>query len=298
MSFIPKGIIPPIITPTTEDGKVNFEVLEQLTNHLINEGVHGVFPFGTTGEFYAFDNYTYKKVLETVKRVVNGRVPVYAGANSVTTKGVLDIIKICEEVEVDAVSVLTPTFISQTQDELYDYFCTIANSTKLPIIMYSNPPKTQIKMSPELVKKLAKIDNIIAIKDSSGDMTTAAEYIRLTRDNKNFSVLMGRDTLIHAALCYGATGAIASCSNIAPKIASSIYNKYVSGDIEGSLEAQFAFAPIRIACSMGTFPAVIKEGLVMQGFDVGKCVAPIAELSQAEKEKLKDILVEAGLIKN
>lgn len=297
MSFQPKGIIPPIITPTYDNGDVNFDALKEIVNHFIEQGVHGVFPFGTTGEFYAFDLETYRKVLETVKETAAGRVPVYAGANSITTKGVIEIIRLCEEVGVDAVSVLTPTFISQTQDELYYYFKTIADSTKLPIILYSNPPKTQIQMTPALVAKLALVDNIVAVKDSSGDMTTAAEYIRLTRNIENFSVLMGRDTLIHAALCYGATGAIASCANVAPRLASDIYDKYVAGDVKGSLESQFAFAPIRIACSMGTFPAVIKEGLVMQGFNVGKCVAPIAELKPEEKEKLRKILVETGLVK-
>lgn len=297
MSFIPKGIIPPIITPTNEDGSVNFEVLKEIVNHFIDQGVHGIFPFGTTGEFYAFDNDTYKKVLETVKEAVNGRVPIYAGANSITTKGVIEIVRLCEKVGgIDAISVLTPTFISQTQDELYDYFKEIADSTKLPIILYSNPPKTNIQMTPALVARLAQVENIVAVKDSSGDMTTAAEYIRLTRHIENFSVLMGRDTLIHAALCYGATGAIASCANVAPRIASDIYDKYVQGDVKGSLEAQYAFAPIRIACSMGTFPAVIKEGLAMQGFKVGKCIAPIAELKADEKEKLKKVLIDMKLI--
>lgn len=296
MNFVPKGIIPPIITPTFENGEVNYEVLKEIVEHFINEGVHGIFPFGTTGEFYAFDLDVYKKVLETVKQAVDGRVPVYAGANAITTKGVIDIVRICEEVGVDAISVLTPTFISQTQDELYAYFETIANATNLPIILYSNPPKTQIQMSPALVQKLATIENIVAIKDSSGDMTTAAEYIRLTRNIENFSVLMGRDTLIHAGLCYGASGAIASCANIAPKLASSIYDLYEKGKTSESLEAQFKFAPIRIACSMGTFPAVIKAGLELQGFEVGKCIAPIAPLKLSEEEKLKKILTESDLI--
>ena len=107
---------------------------------------------------------------------------------------------------------------------------------------------------------------------------------------------MGRDTLIHAALCYGATGAIASCANVAPRIAADIYDKYVEGDLEGSLEAQFTLAPLRIACGMGTFPAVIKEGLVQQGIPVGKCLAPISELKPEEKEKLHQVLVDMKLV--
>ena len=296
MGFVPRGIIPPIITPLTDDGEVNYPVLRQMVNHLIDNGVHGLFPLGTTGEFYAFDDDTYRKILETVKDETRGRVPVYGGANHITTRGVIRLVKICEEVGVDAVSVLTPMFVSQTQDELYAYYKEIAESTSLPIILYNNKPKTNVTITPATVAKLAEIDNIVAVKDSTGDMTNAAEYIRLTRDNDNFHVLMGRDTLIHAALCYGATGAIASCANVAPRIAADIYDKFMEGDLKGSLDAQFELAPLRIACGMGTFPAVIKEGLVPQGIPVGKCLAPIGELTPEEKEKLHQVLVDMKLV--
>jgi len=296
MCFVPKGVIPPIITPLTDEGEVNYEVLRKLVNHLIEQGVHGVFPLGTTGEFYAFDHDTVRKIFRIVKEEAAGRVPVYGGANHITTRGVIEIVKICEEENIDAVSVLTPMFVSQTQDELYDYFAEIAASTKLPIILYNNAPKTNVTITPSTVVKLAQIENIIAVKDSTGDMTNAAEYIRLTRNIPNFHVLMGRDTLIHAALCYGASGAIASCANVAPRIAADIYDKYVAGDLKGSLEAQFTLAPLRIACGIGTFPAVIKEGLVQQGIQVGKCLDPISELKPNEKEKLHQVLVDMKLI--
>lgn len=296
MAFIPKGVIPPIITPLTDEGEVNYPVLRQMVNHLIEEGVHGLFPQGTTGEFYAFDEDTYRKILQTVKEETAGRVPVYGGANHITTRGVIRLVKICEEVGMDAVSVLTPMFVSQTQDELYDYYAEIAASTSLPVILYNNAPKTNVTIAPATVARLAKIDNIVAVKDSTGDMTNTAEYIRLTRDNENFHVLMGRDTLIYAALCYGATGAIASCANVAPRITADIYDKYMAGDLQGALEAQYTLAPLRIACGMGTFPAVIKEGLVQEGYPVGKCLSPIAELSPEEKEKLHQVLVEMKLV--
>ena len=107
---------------------------------------------------------------------------------------------------------------------------------------------------------------------------------------------MGRDTLIYTALCYGATGAIASCANVAPRIAADIYDKYVAGDLEGALEAQFTLAPFRIACGMGTFPAAIKEGLVQEGIPVGKCLDPIGELTPEEKEKLHKVLADMNLV--
>ena len=294
--FKPYGIIPPIITPLTEDSQVNEPVLRQMVNHLINHGVHGLFPMGTTGEFYAFSEEEVKRVLTIVKEETNGRVPVYAGANHISTKGVLRLVHIAQEVGADAVSVLTPMFISQTQDEIYSFYKTIAENTDLPIIIYNNKPKTNVTVSPETVAKLCEIKNIAGIKDSTGDFTNTEEYLRLTRKNDNFHVLLGRDTLIYAGLCYGATGAIASCANIAPRIAVDIYEKFMAGDREGALEAQFKLAPIRIACNMGTFPEVIKEGLIMQGIPVGKCLDPIKELNAVQNAELRKLLTDMNLI--
>lgn len=296
--FKPKGIVPPIITPFDAQGNIDFDVYKQMIEHLISQGVHGLFPMGTTGEFYALTDDEYRKILQVTVEVVAGRVDVYAGANHITTRGVIRLIKICEEIPgISAISVLTPMFVSQTQDELYAYFKTIADSTDLPIILYNNPPKTNVTIAPATAAKLATLKNVIGVKDSSGDMTSALEYIRLTKDIENFSVLMGRDTLIYSGLCHGAAGAIASCANVAPRLISNIYDKYVAGDLEGALADQFALNPLRIACSMGTFPAVIKEGLVQQGFPVGKCLDPIAELTQSEKDSLHKVLADMGLVK-
>lgn len=296
MTFIPRGIITPIITPTTSEGKINEKVFRQIIRYLIDNGVHGIFPFGTTGEFYAFDDEEYKYALQMVVDEVAGKVPVYAGTNSISTKGTLRLIKMAEEAGVNAVSILTPMFISQSQRELYRFYETAAKSTELPIVLYNNRPKTNVHILPDTVARLAEIDNIVAVKDSTGDMTNTAEYIRLTRHRDDFHVLVGRDTLIFAGLCYGATGAIASCSNVAPQVAVNIYEKFKAGDMMASLEEQFKLAPLRIACEMGTFPEVIKEGLVMQGFDVGKCVDPIDELSPSEKERLKKVLQDLNLL--
>lgn len=296
MKFKPRGIIPPIITPFTSDGKFNELVFRQMINYLIEEGVHGIFPLGTTGEFYAFTNEEAKYILKVAVEEANGRVPVYAGANHITTRGAIELIKIAEEVGVDAVSVLTPMFISQSQEEIYEHYAKIAASTYLPIIVYNNKPKTNVTVEPETIAKLALIDNIVGVKDSTGDFTNTEEYLRLTKDNDNFSVLLGRDTLIYAGLCYGATGAIASCANIAPRITADIYDKFIAGDLKGALEAQYQLAPLRIASNMGTFPAVIKEGLIMRGFEVGKCLEPISELKLEQKEKLKAVLETMRLI--
>lgn len=294
--FLPEGIIIPVITPVDAQGKFNESVYRQLIDFWADHGIDGVFPFGTTGEFYAFDNEVYRHVLEVTKDAVRGRMAVYAGANHITTAGAVELAKIAEKVGVDALSVLTPMFVSQTQDELLAYYTTIANATSLPIIIYNNKPKTNVTVAPETVRKLAQIKNIVGVKDSTGDMTNTEEYIRLTRDLPDFRVLVGRDTLIYAGLCYGAAGAITSCANIAPDLAVAIYNCYKAGDQAGALDAQFKFSKLRISTNMGTFPVVIKEGLRMMGYDVGDCIAPIAPLSEDKRAELREVLTSIGVL--
>lgn len=297
MSFTPKGIVVPIVTPVTGVGKFDEKAYRGLIDYLADNGISGVFPFGTTGEFYAHDLGFYTNVLEVTKDAVAGRMDIYAGANDITTAGAIKIAKAVEKVGgIDALSVLTPMFISQTQPEVYEYYREIASETSLPIIMYNNKPKTNVTIEPATVAKLAEIENIVGVKDSTGDMTNTEEYLRLTRGMDNFHVMMGRDTLIYAALCYGAKGAIASCANVAPRIASDIYEKFMAGDHAGALEAQFKFSALRISTNMGTFPVVLKEALKMIGHDCGDCVKPIQPLSDEQRSKLRTVLQGMGLL--
>ncbi len=296
MSFTPKGIVVPIVTPVDENGKLNEKAYRGLVDYLADNGIHGVFPFGTTGEFYAYDLGFYTHLLEVTKDAVRGRMQIYAGANHITTKGAAEIAKAVERVGgIDALSVLTPMFVSQTQEEVYTYYKEIAAETSLPIIIYNNKPKTNVGVDPATIAKLAEIDNIVAAKDSTGDMTNAEEYIRLTR-GMDFSVMMGRDTLILAGLHYGASGAIASCANVAPRIAVDIYEKFQQGDYQGALDAQFKLSALRVATNMGSFPVTLKEALKLIGHDCGDCVKPILPLHDDQREKLRGVLAGMGLL--
>ncbi|MBP8673445.1 MAG: dihydrodipicolinate synthase family protein, partial [Synergistales bacterium] len=201
-----------------------------------------------------------------------------------------------EKIGVDAVSVITPYFLSPSQEELYEHYKTIANSTSLPILLYNNPGKTGgVNISIGLAERLSQIENIVGIKDSSGDMTLTGEYIRKTK-GKGFSVLAGRDTLILSTLLYGGSGAISATANVAPKIAVDIYEYFVKGNIEKAKEAQFALAPLRVAFELGTFPVVIKEALKLIGIDAGPAKSPVKGLSDAKRRELKEILKGMGLL--
>ncbi len=295
MTFKPKGIIPAMVTPLDDYGNVNERTLRKLTNYLINGKVHGLFVVGSTGEWYGLDINQKKKIFETVVEEANGRVPIYAGTGAITTKETVILTKMAKDVGVSAASILTPVFISPNQQELYHHYCDIANSVDIPILLYNNPGKTGINLTADLVERLSKIDNIIGIKDSSGDMTLTEEYIRRTNDN--FSVLAGRDTLILSTLIYGGKGAIAATANIVPKIVVKIYEEYIKGNIKEALKAQYDLAPLRLAFSLGSFPVVMKEGLKLMGIDAGSTFKPVEPMTEDNKIKLKKVLEEMGVFK-
>jgi len=295
MSFTPKGIIPAMVTPLTETETLNKDAYRQFINYLINGGLHGVFVCGTSGEFYGFNPAEKQEMFEIAVEETNGRVPVYAGTGAITTRECIALTQIAEKCRVDAVSILTPMFISPTQDELYEHYRKIAGSTRLPILLYNNLPKTGVTITPATAERLAEIDNIVGIKDSSGDFTLTSEYIRRTA-GKEFAVVAGRDTLIHACLCYGGDGSIAACANIAPRICADIYDKYIAGDIEGSLTAQNKIMPLRLAFTLGSFPTVLKEGLKLMGIDAGPSMGPVGVMSEGNRNELKSILRQIGLL--
>ncbi len=294
MNFQPKGIIPAMVTPVTPDGKIHVEALRKLTNYLIEGGVHGLFPVGSQGEFYALTFEEKKKVVEVVVEETRGRVPVYAGTGAVTTREAIALTKMAEGAGASAVSVITPYFIRPSDAELMDFYTSIAKSTRLPVLLYNNPQRTGINITADFVVRASKVDNIVGIKDSSGDLTLTAEYIR--RTDEKFSVLAGRDTLIYGTLCYGGKGAIAATANVAPKVVVEIYEAFQAADLERSLEAQFRLAPLRLAFDLGTFPVVIKEALNLIGIEAGVGVPPVGGISSKAKEELKEILKNMKLL--
>jgi 4-hydroxy-tetrahydrodipicolinate synthase len=294
--FMPKGIIPAMVTPIDEKGSINESALRKLTNHLIDGGVHGLFPVGSQGEFFSLTFEQKKEAIRIVVDETRGRVPVYAGTGAVTTREAIETTKMAQDWGVSAVSVITPYFLIPSQKELIAHYTAIAKACPdLPILLYSNPDRTQVPFPTSTVLELASVDNIVGIKDSSGDMSITGEYIRLTR-GMNFHVLMGRDTLIYAALCYGAKGSICATGNVDPRVPVEIYEAFIVGDHRRALEAQYRLAPLRIAFGLGTFPVVVKEALIMIGIDAGPAILPVGPMTPENREKLRKILEDMGLI--
>jgi 4-hydroxy-tetrahydrodipicolinate synthase len=289
--FKPRGIIPALVTPLDEQGNLIEKSLRNIIDYTLEAGVHGVFVLGSTGEIYGLTDKEKQRVMEVTVEHVNGRVPVYAGAGEITTRQSIRTAQMAECVGgISALSVITPYFITPTQDELIEHYKAIAKSVKTPIILYGCDGRAHNSIMPETAYALSKEENIIGIKDSSGSSERMDKYLEFTKDDEDFSVLCGIDTLIYHGLVNGTKGAIASSANIAPKISVGIYNAFMSGDKEKAIEFQNKLKPLRDAYALGTFPGLIKEAVNLVGIDVGVALKPVGTISNENREKLIQVL--------
>ncbi|MFD0693335.1 4-hydroxy-tetrahydrodipicolinate synthase [Paenibacillus sp. GCM10027628] len=290
-----RGVIPPIVTPVDADECVEEQGLRRVVEHVIAGGVHGILSLGSNGEFYGLDHDQQERAVRITIEQVAGRVPVYMGIGAVTTKECLKLARMGERLNAQAITILPPMFLTPSEDELYKHFRNVAEATALPMLLYNNPDRVGNNISANLIERLADIPNIVGVKDSSGDLTLTAEYIRRTRD-KGFKVMAGRDVMILGSLAYGAAGCVASTANIVPALVVEIYEKFVAGDLEGALEAQFKLAPLRMAFNLASFPVVTKEAMNLIGLEVGSSILPNTSCSEVNRNKLADILKQMGAL--
>lgn len=293
-----KGVITPILTIVDEHELIDEKKMRKHVNHIIAGGVHGILAFGSNGEFYMVDEDEMKRGLEIILDETAGRVPVYFGMGAIKTGKCLRLARMAQKAGANGVSILQPMFIKPTEQELYGYFKEIADSVpNLPVLLYNNPGRVGYSLTTGIVEQLAgDVDNIVGIKDSSGDVGLTIEFIRIMR-GRNFKVFGGKDTLIYATLAHGANGAVATTSNFLPELVSSIYNKYISGDTAGSLEAQFKLNPVRVCMDKASFPVAAKDMGRLLGLDVGEPFKPTLSSKGEVLELQKTRLREAGFLK-
>lgn len=293
-SFI-HGVIPPIVTPVDADECVEELGLRRVIDHVIAGGVHGILVLGSNGEFFGLNHEQQQRAITITIDHVKGRVPVYIGIGAISTRECIKLARMAEEKEAQAITILPPMFLRPNEDELYEHFRAVAESTSLPVLLYNNPDRVGTNISANLIERLADIPNIVGVKDSSGDLTLTAEYIRRTRD-RGFKVMAGRDVMILGSLVYGAVGCVASTANIVPALVVKIYEKYREGDLKGALEAQYELAPLRMAFNLGSFPVATKDAANLIGLGVGNPIKPNISCSEADVMKIKDILRDLGVL--
>lgn len=287
-----KGIIAPIITPMNADESVNYDELKIQIDRLIDQGVHGIFVFGTNGEGYILSEDEKCAIMKTTVDQVAGRIPVYA---STGLNGTVDTIRLsnkAKEIGVDVLSIITPGFAAASQDELYTHFKTVAEQVDLPIVLYNIPARTGNAIAPATVGRLSEIENIIGVKDSSGNFDNILQYIEQTRDREDFSVLSGNDSLILWTLLAGGTGGVAGCSNVYPFTMSQIYEQFVAGDITASRQYQDSIRSFRNCFKYGNPNTIVKVAVAELGFSVGKCRAPFNQLSEEGFASLRQVIAD------
>jgi 4-hydroxy-tetrahydrodipicolinate synthase len=287
-----RGIIPPIITPMNEDESINEQELRNQVNRQIESGIHGLFPFGTNGEGYILSEVEKEKILSIVIEEAKGRVPIYAGTGCISTKDTIRQSLMAKSLGADILSIITPSFAAASQNELYEHYKAIAEAVDMPIVLYNIPARTGNSIAPATVAKLSKIENIVGAKDSSGNFDNMLQYIEVTRENGDFAILSGNDSLILWNLLAGGTGGIAGCANVFPKTMASIYNYFMAGEMEKAREAQDSIRSFRACFKYGNPNTIVKTAVSLLGYPVGKCRAPFNQVPEEGIEALKKVLEE------
>jgi 4-hydroxy-tetrahydrodipicolinate synthase len=290
------GVIVPMVTPFHRDEKesINYDAAEKLIEKLINEGVSGIFTFGSNGEFYVCTPQERIDFSKFVVEKVSGRVPVYVGTGSCSTVQAVEMSKKAEAIGADAVSVINPFFMKISDEQILKYYENVAKSVKIPIIMYNIPKLTSMNISSEVVSQAANIENVKGIKDSSGDMSNITKYIEATR-GKDVDVLVGSDGKISEAYALGASGAVAGTANLITTVVVNLFNSLKKGDLEAAKSYQKDIEPLRNILHMGSTPQTLKRALEFSGIPVGPGRSPLTETTKEVDKKILTMLDHYGI---
>lgn len=293
-----RGVIVPILTPIDEDERIDEAKLREQVDYVIEGGVLGILAFGSNGEFYVVEEDEMERGLQIMVDQAGGRVPVYFGIGAISTKKCCRLARMAKASKAAGISVLQPMFLKPTQEELYRHFKTIAEAVPgMPVLLYNNPGRVGYTLTADLVERLAfEVPNIVGMKDTSGDITLTAEFIRRTR-SAGFKVFGGKDTLLYASLCHGAVGGVCTAANFMPELITDVYNKYMEGDLSGSLEAQFKLNPVRLSMDGASFPVAAKDMANLRKRDIGAPYRPNLPTPEGPVlDRIKAEMEKAGLL--
>ena len=289
-----KGCGTAISTPFTEDG-VNFEEFKRLLEEQVKNNVDAIIVCGTTGESATMTEQERKDTIKCAIDTVAGRVKVIAGTGANNTKAAVEMSKYAEEVGADGLLVVTPYYNKTTQAGLIAHYRVIAEAVKLPIIMYSVPSRTGVNINPETCLELSKIENIVAIKEASGNISQVAKIVALCGDN--LDIYSGNDDQIIPILSLGGKGVISVLSNVMPKYTHDMTDKYFNGEVEEAAKMQLRVIDLIDALFAEVNPIPVKYALNLMGYNFGKPRLPLIELSEKNQEKMKEVMKKHNLIK-
>jgi 4-hydroxy-tetrahydrodipicolinate synthase len=296
MTFQPiKGVITPTVTPFDDAGEVNLDAIPPIIDFLIGYGVKGIYPLGTTGEGVLLSIEERKLVAEATIKAVDGTVPVIVHTGTITTRDTLDLTQHARDIGADAVAVITPFYFQHSDEVLEQHFSAIAEATPdLPMYLYKFPAVTGNTISVDLVTRLAnKHENIVGLKDSSGDLLTLFATNHL--HNGQFNTSMGPDELIVGGMAMGVEASVSGHSNLVPEIVVGLYNAMASGNLEEAQHYQKTLNSIRNVLRAGTWLPLIKGLMIERGLPVGGVRRPLLTASDDLIQACAKEIIELGV---
>jgi 4-hydroxy-tetrahydrodipicolinate synthase len=287
-------VLTAMITPFDHNGEVDFNATENLVNYLIANGSDGLVINGTTGESPTLTTEEKVDLFKFVVQIVNGRVPVIAGTGSNNTKASISLTSLAEEAGVDGIMLVTPYYNKPSQEGMYQHFKAIAETTSLPVMLYNIPGRSSVNMSVETIVRLSQLDNIVSIKEASGDLDAMAEIISKTPND--FSVYSGDDALTLPLLAIGGTGIISVSSHIIGNEMQDMINQFKNGDVTEAATLHRNLLPIMKAMFAAPNPTPVKAALNMRGISVGGVRLPLIPLNNEEERALQATLQTSNLV--
>ena len=287
-----KGSIVAIVTPF-KNGKLDEKALSELIEWHIAQGTNAIVPCGTTGESATLDYEEHYRVIEVTIKVVNGRVPVIAGTGANSTDETIMMTRKAKEMGADAALLVAPYYNKPTQEGLYRHYKAVAEAVDIPQVLYNVPGRTAVNMLPETVARLAEIKNIVAIKEATGNMAQVSEVLRLCGDK--ITVISGDDFTTFPLILLGGKGTISVSANVAPKDMSDMCRALLEGNIDEARRLHFKLEPLNKGMFIETNPIPVKTALSLMGRIQEEMRLPLCPMSSANRDKLKNILINYGI---
>jgi len=281
------GAIVAIVTPF-RNGRLDTPALKRLVEFQIRNGTSGIVPCGTTGESATLSFEEHEKVIDVVLEAARGRVPVIAGTGSNNTKEAVVLTRYAKKAGADAALVITPYYNKPTQNGLYAHFKAVAGEVDLPIVLYNVPGRTGVNMTAETVARLAEVENIVGVKEASGNLSQVCDILKSVPPR--FCVLSGDDALFFPMLALGAKGVISVVSNVAPREMAELYDAFASGHIARAREIHFRIWPLMQALFIETNPIPVKTAVAMTGMIREEFRLPLCGMSDANRKVLAKVL--------
>ncbi|KZM57923.1 4-hydroxy-tetrahydrodipicolinate synthase [Aeribacillus composti] len=281
-----------MVTPFDNNGNIDFQKTEKLVEYLIHHGTDSIVVAGTTGESPTLTTEEKLALFKHVVSVVNKRVPVIAGTGTNNTRASIELTKKAEQTGVDAIMLVTPYYNKPNQEGIYQHFKAIAESTHLPVMLYNVPGRTSSSIAPETVIRLSEIDNIVAIKEASGDLDNMAKIIEKTPDD--FALYTGDDSLTLPTLSIGGDGVISVASHVVGDEMQEMIQAFLSGDVKKAGSLHRRLLPLMKELFKAPNPVPVKAALQIKGLDVGPVRLPLVPLTTDERTSLAAVIHELG----